>query len=265
MEHGRTAIGISGLTARPPQRRRQAGSDSTRPQPASGAGCLPNKPSWHQALRGAASSSNNNSSGRPLERWGRAPVNWALDALHENEAAVAVRGLDPALPSSPHLAAFWRSSTLAAVWLLARLRWSLPEQAFLRSRDRAVGKRTQAYLALAPWVLNSPLSHQSFAAGRGSSLDASTRDSWLLGLPLTSRCTQEHVQRSTVQRSTVYLATPQLQQLDNLVADAVSVRQGCLLRAIPSFFRAKNGPSFFSDCLNPALWSPNSPKPCCVG
>lgn len=78
---------------------------------------------------------------------------WALYALHENEAAVAVRGLvDPALPSSPHLAAFWWSSTLAAVWSLARLCWSLPEQAFLRSRDRAVGKRTLLKRTW-PWLL----------------------------------------------------------------------------------------------------------------
>jgi hypothetical protein len=109
---------------------------------------------------------------------GRAPMIWALYALHENEAAVAVRGLvDLALPSSPHLAAFWWSSTLAAVWSLARLCWSLPEQAFLRSRDRAVGKRTLLKHTW-PWLLGCSAARFRFAAGRGSSLDASTRDSW---------------------------------------------------------------------------------------
>ena len=70
------------------------------------------------------------------------------------------------------------------------------------------------------------------------------------------------MQRSTVQRSTVYPATPQLQQLSNSVADAVSVRQECLLRAIPSFFRAKNGPCFFSDCpaAKPSALVPELPK-----
>ena len=200
---------------------------------------------------------------------------WALYALHGNEAAVAVRGLvDPALPSSPHLATFWWSSTLAAVWSLARLCWSLPEQAFLRSRDRAVGKRTLLKHTW-PWLLGC-----SAARFRTRALPPAEVARWtpVRGTPgcwafpshravPKNRCTAV-----TVQRSTVYPATPQLQQLSNSVADAVSVRQGCLLRAIPSFFRAKNGPCFFSDCPAVAepsalVLSPNSstPKPCCVG
>ena len=120
------------------------------------------------ALRGASNNNNNNnSSGRPLERWeystrGLGP-NW-FDALHENEAAVAVPWFSGPCPSK--VARTWLRfggvPTLAAVWPLARLRWSLPEQALLRSHDRAVGKGLCSSM-LSPvlsWVLSSPLSHQ---------------------------------------------------------------------------------------------------------
>jgi len=105
MEHRRTAIGIGGITARPPQRGRQAGRQAVIPpdvaRPVLDAYQMSRVGGpAHQALRGAASSNNNSSS--------RAPVSWALYALHENEAAVAVRGLVD-LPRQPAPAAFWWS------------------------------------------------------------------------------------------------------------------------------------------------------------
>ena len=101
----RTAIGISGITARPPQRRRQAGRQAVIPPGVAG----PQRPVldayqmsrvWWSCAPGAPrssqqpASSSNNSSGRPLER-GRAPVVWA----RTGSMAVAVRGLvGPTLP-----------------------------------------------------------------------------------------------------------------------------------------------------------------------
>lgn len=118
----------------------------------------------------------------------------------------------------------------------------------------------QAYLALAPWVLSSPLSHQSFAAGRGSSLDASTRDSWAFP---SHRVVPKKVCSAVQYNVARYIRPhPSFSSSATQWRTLFSVRQECLLRAIPSFFRAKNGPCFFSDCpaAKPSALVPELPK-----